>query len=198
MIDVKFSTKYHAVKARIRRLPKLVEGSADTFTKKDAVALIDTFREGIKDDSFGLARLQGTTIARKIREGKEKPRNPLLGEGDRKDTSYINLFKIRKIKNGYRIYPRWAKHYGSGLELRHLFAIHEMGALIRKPNGVIIRIPPRPAFAKAFRRHINRRRKSENVKDVKEAMTSLIKTGSDYKFRKINTKTKETDKYDGT
>lgn len=198
MIEAKFSTKYQAVKARIRRLPKLVEGSADTFTKKDAVALIDTFRDGIENDSFGLARLQPTTIARKIKQGKKKPRNPLLGEGENRDTSYINLFKVRKIKNGYRVYPRWAKHYGSGLDLRHLFAIHERGALIRRPNGTITRIPPRPAFAKAFRKHLNERQRAENVRQVRDAMAELIKNGSEYKFKKLNTKTKETDKHDET
>jgi len=198
MIEAKFSTNYGAVKARIRRLPKLVEQSADTFSKKDAVGLIETFRQGISDGSFGLEPLKPATVAQKQREGKRKPGTPLFGEGDSEDNSYINTFAIRRLKKGYRVFPRWAKHHKSGLTLRELFDIHEHGALIRMRDGTIIRIPPRPAFAKAFRRHLNKRKQQENVKSVQDAIDNLIKTGKTTKFNKIIKKTKETDKYDET
>ena len=88
MIEAKFSTNYGAVKARIRRLPILVENTADTFSKKDAVGLIDTFRNGLRDGSFGLEALKATTVATKQREGKRKPGTPLFGAGDDEDNSY--------------------------------------------------------------------------------------------------------------
>lgn len=198
MIKPKFSTKYAAVKSRIRRLPKLVEQTADTFSKKDAVALIETFQDGIKNDSFGLTRLKNKTILAKAKQGKPKPATPLYGDGETEDDSYINLFAIRKIKNGYRVFARWAKHHSAGIPLRDLFEIHEKGALIKMANGGIIRIPPRPAFSKAFRRFLNKKKKAENVKAVREAMNLLIRKGNEQAFQKLFEKNKETDKFDET
>ena len=198
MIKAKFSNKYAAVKSRIYRLPKLVEKTADTFSKKDAVALIQTFRDGIKNDSFGLTRLKNKTVLAKSRQGKPKPATPLYGDGETEDNSYINLFAIRKIKKGYRVFARWAKHYDAGIPLRDLFEIHEKGALIKMANGGIIRIPPRPAFSKAFRRFLNKKKKAENIKAVRDAMDKLIHKGNEQDFKKLFEKNKETDKFDET
>jgi bifunctional DNA-binding transcriptional regulator/antitoxin component of YhaV-PrlF toxin-antitoxin module len=198
MIKPKFSKNYDAVKSRIRRLPKLVEQTADTFSKKDAVALIQTFRDGIKNDSFGLTRLKTKTVLAKSRQGKPKPTTPLYGDGENEKNSYINLFAIRKIKNGYRVFARWAKHHESSLSLRDLFEIHEKGALIKMKNGGIIRIPPRPAFSKTFRRFLNKKKKAENVKAVRDAMDKLIHKGNEQDFKKLFSKNSETDKFDET
>jgi len=198
MIKPKFSKNYAAVKSRIRRLPKLVEQTADTFSKKDAVSLIETFQDGIKNDSFGLTRLKNKTILAKAKQGKPKPDTPLYGDGETEDNSYINLFAIRKIKKGYRVFARWAKHHEAGIPLRDLFDIHEKGALIKMKNGGIIRIPPRPAFSKAFRKFLNKKKKAENVKAVRDAMDQLIQKGNEQAFQKLFAKNKETDKFDET
>lgn len=188
MISAKFSTSYEAMKKRVQRLPKLIEDSADTFSKKDAVKLIEIFQEGIRDNSFGLEPLKDKTIQRKIREGKSKPTFPLYGDGDDENESYINMFRIRKIKKGYRVYARWAKHHEAPLQLRWLLDVHENGALIRHPNGAIIRIKPRPAFKKAYDRLLIEKLNKENADKVQKAMISLLKYGSENEFRKISDK----------
>lgn len=194
MINIRFSKNYEAVKSRIRRLPKFIENSADTVVKKDAVSLIDTFQEGIRKGTFNLEKLKPETIARKVREGKKQPDTPLYGEGDDVDNSYINMFKIRKIKKGYRVYARWAKHE-SGLQLRDLFSIHEQGRLIRRGDA-IIRIPPRPAFLLASNKFVNKKIREENVEKVRDAMRTLIRQGNDTKFRKLISE--KLDKHDET
>lgn len=198
MITAKFSTKYEAVKKRIQRLPELLERSADTFTKKDAVGVIDTFREGISKNSFRLIPLAKITIAKKRKEGKKKPKTPLYGKGEEEKNSYINTFRIGKLKNGYTVYPRWAKHHEANVTLRYLLKVHEEGCVIRKKDGTLIRIPPRPAFAKAFMRHMRKRIKIENVKKVKEAMRNMVRAGNIDLFNELAEKTARTNKYDET
>ena len=65
-------------------------------------------------------------------------------------------------------------------------------------NGGIIRIPPRPAFSKAFRRFLTKKKKAENVKAVRAAMDKLIHKGDEQAFKKLISKNKETDKFDET
>jgi len=197
MVGVKFSPNYEAVKKRIQRLPKLVNEAADTFSKKDAVFLIETFQKGLSDGSFPLQVLKPDTEKQKAARGYSKPQNPLYGAGASEDKSYYNLFRIRKIKNGYRVYARWAKHHDSALPLRVLFGIHENGALIKQPNGAIIRIPPRPAFRLAYQRYLKKRVRQENVRKVQDAINALI-SGREKELQELGKKSRETDKYDET
>lgn len=197
MVGFRFSDNYEAVKSRIRRLPKLIEDSADTFTKKDAVGVIEAFQDGIREDGLNLEQLQPQTVIAKQREGFTQPETPLYGEGDANRNSYINMFGIRKIKKGYRVYARWARHR-SGLPLRDLFLIHERGALIGGPGGAVIRIPPRPAFNRAFARYLEKRLEAENVEAVQEAIRQYLETGVDAQFREIIAKDRETDQFDAT
>ena len=196
MIGIKFSDSYEAKKKRIQRLPKLVNEAADTFSKKDAVSIIDAFQEGIRTNAFSLEPLKQSTIDRKRKSGKPMPVNPLYGVGDDDKESYINVFKIRKLKKGYRIYPRWAKHHDSKLSLRALFDIHEKGLLINLPSGTIIRIPPRPAFTLAYRKFLSEKSKQESSEKVKEAMMKFVKTGDEKMFKDISKDKKELDRHD--
>lgn len=196
MVALNFSPNYEAVKKRIQRLPKLVDDAADTITKKDAVAIIATFQDGIRDGTFNLTPLKPATIDQKRRQGKPQPETPLYGDGDGSDTSYINMFKIRRIKKGYRIYARWARHHDAGIPLRTLFEIHERGALIKKTDGTIIRIPPRPAFQRAFNRHLVSRIAEENVQKVRDAIGRLLREGDEASFKKIIEKSRRDNRYD--
>lgn len=208
----KFSTNFQAVKSRIKRLPKLVSETADTIAKKDAVAVIEAFREGIKQNTFNLKPLLEVSRQNKIKQGYSRPSNPLYGKGEDDDRSYINVLKIRKIKNGYRIFLSWKKHHSGNISLRLLFFIHEKGAIIRvtekmrvflhvvgihlKTTTNLIRIPPRPTFRKAFNRALRRKARQENVDAVKKAILQIIKTGNSSGFNKIKGNFKNRRRFD--
>lgn len=187
MIKAKFSDTYTAKLKRIRGLPQLVKESADASTQRDVKGIIKDFQDGIRKDSFDLTDLKYSTIKSKKSQGYSKPGTPLYGLGDNGGNTYINMFIIKKLKNGYRITARWANHHKAGIPLRTLFFIHENGAIINTGKG-LIRIPPRPAFRKAFRRYLRRRLKGETSKDVRSAMRETIKTGKTTKFRRIKNK----------
>lgn len=187
MIKVKFSDTYTAKLKRIRRLPKLVEGAVDASTRRDVNGIVKDFQDGVRKDNFDLFDLQFKTIQSKRGKGYSKPSTPLYGLGDSGKNTYINMFIIKKLKKGYRIIPRWALHHSAGIPLRTLFFIHENGAIINTGKA-LIRIPPRPAFRKAFQRYLRRRLKGETSKDVRSAMRETIKTGKTTKFRRITNK----------
>lgn len=187
-IKAKFSTSYAAKMARIKRLPRLVKESADTILKKDANGIIKEFRKGIKNNSFSLEALKEKTIEGKKRKGYSKPTVPLYGKGEGDGNSLINALAIRKLKNGYRIYKRKAKHHTANLSLESLLSIHENGALIRQRRGgktVLIRIPPRPVVDKAIQRYLRKKTREENTKQVRKAIRELIAQGKENEFNKI-------------
>jgi hypothetical protein len=176
-IKVKYSTKYWAVQKRIARLPTLVLGLLSAIRKKDASRYIKNFHDGIKNKSFRLKKLERGTIIRKERMGMEFPRTPLYGRGDdKKDRSYVNMMRMRKLKNGWRVKPSIAKHYSGKVKLRTLFFVHEFGAII-KQGEKMIRIPPRPAALKAFNKTLKQEKKQENAPLVKKAINKYINTG---------------------
>jgi hypothetical protein len=184
---IKFSDSYRAKIARIKRLPKISEDIMMSKLKRDTTNLIEEFQKGVRLNNFGLRKLQKVTVDGKFKLKYDKPDTPLYGLGDREDKSYINMFRIRKIKNGYKIYPSWAKHHKSKLSLRSLFLVHEYGCTISMPNGAVVRIPPRPALFKAYEILMNKKRrdKRETSKEVKTAMTEYINTGKKLLIDKI-------------
>jgi len=182
-MSAKFSTNYWAKMKRIQRLPKLGNDIMFGVTKKDALGVIKEFHDGIKRNSLGLDPLQQSTVNKKASAGNKRPENPLYAYGDEETLkSYVNMMRIRKLKNGWKVAPSWAKHHTRGsnqkqLELRHLFQIHEYGCTIDRGN-FLIQIPPRPAFLFAYRKWMSKRRKNENTIEVKKAMTEYINKGT--------------------
>lgn len=177
-MKVELSNNFHAKVARIKRLPERMNLVVDGAIKKDLIGIINTFKEGIKNNSFGLQRLESITVLSKRRKGYPKPKTPLYGKGEAEERSYINMLKIRKLKNGqWRLFPSWARHWSGNIQLRELLIIHEKGALIRTKNGKLIRIPPRPAFLLAGNRYMRGKRKQETSQMVKQAITEWINTG---------------------
>lgn len=177
MVTAKFSNNYWAVIKRLQRLPKFTGDMADTITKKDAEGLVEEYQKGIRDNDFNLVPLKPATVKTKKRKGYSKPYFPLYGAGDSLKNSLINAFRIRKIKKGYRVFISWAKHHDSNLSLKALSNIHENGALIKKKT-TIIRIPPRPTRAKAFKRFLAKRLREENVKKARQAIINYLRTGN--------------------
>ncbi len=199
-IKVKFSTHFKAVQSRLRRLPKIVEETLDTFAKRDCARVIKEYQKGIKQDLFPTERLHEKTIEIKAGKGYQQPDTPLYGKGEDEKNSLYNALAIRKIKNGYRLYVRWAKHHESDLTLRDLLNIHQRGALIQvtdkmraflhwlgihlRKDTAIIRIPPRPVKDMAVLKVLEKRRREEPAQKIRQAMAEYIKTGRDNLFRK--------------
>jgi hypothetical protein len=175
---MKFSNEFHAKLARIARLPQMVEDTMMGHLKGSATGIIEEFKKGIRMNNMGLRNLKEATIRGKIRAGYPKPETPLYGAGDREDRSYINMMRIKKVKNGYKVYPSKGKHHKSDLKLNDLFRIHEYGCTINMANGTTVRIPPRPAFFKAYERQMLKMKKDkkETSTGVKKAITEYINT----------------------
>lgn len=177
MIKAQLSSSFWAKYNRIRRLPKMYESMMSATRLRDAKGLIKTFQDGIDGDTFRLERLKPATISRKARMGVKRPRRPLHGKGKAEKNSYRNAFLIRKVKNGYRVKLRKAKHWSGRLTLEALFMIHEFGATIKR-GDTIIKLPARPAFEKAKGRLLRRERKKEPAQEVRAAISAVLRTGS--------------------
>lgn len=198
LFKFEFSDHYEAKRSRIRRLPRMVVPIADTHAKNRAVNLIETFRKGIRSDTFGLRRLKPETIKRKSRRGLSKPTTPLYALGDQEKRSYINMMRIRKLKGrGYRVAQSHAKHHESELQLRHLFVVHEYGTVIRMRGGTIIRIPARPAFANAFRSMMLWLRNFEPpASEVRRAIVRYINTSREDLIARVSQRAPGWDDWD--
>ena len=183
-VKVEFSKNYKAIQSRLRRLPRLVDETLDTFAKRDCSRVIKEYQKGIKRDLFPIERLHDQTIRIKSEEGYKQPDTPLYGSGEDEKDSLYNALAIRKIKKGYRLYVRWAKHYKANLQLRDLLNIHQRGALIMVTDTRIIRIPPRPVLDMAIIKALEMRKKEDPAKQIKRAMSEYIKTGRDNLFKK--------------
>jgi len=179
-VKVKFSNSFEAKRNRIERLPVMGQNMILGGIKRDCNDIINAFKNGIRENSFGLEPLNENTISQKKGKGFSKPETPLYGKGDdRKRDTYINMLRIKKLNNGYKIYPSNGKHWKSKLKLSDLFKVHEYGAVITTAKAVI-KIPPRPALLLAYRKQLSemKKRKKETSREVKRAMTEYINSGN--------------------
>jgi hypothetical protein len=167
---IKFSKKYKAVQARIKRLPQLIEDTAKVLRKGDAYDLVMYWRNGIKNKSLRLASLKNTTIRRKKYLGYTKPSTPLYGAGDEAKDTYIKGMRVFPLKKGWAVKMMHRRHGDDKVYLDQLFNVHEYGAIIN--NGkAIIRIPSRPAMHRAYERvlkGIKRRDQNDTIMRVCE------------------------------
>lgn len=183
-VKVKYSDNYWAKRKRIQRLPKIINNVVRGAIKKDALGIIETFHDGIKKETLGLEPLEESTVLGKA--GYSQPSTPLYKAGDeRKLDSYVNMLRIRKLKNGWKVYPSWGKHWEASLELRQLFIVHEYGTKIVQKNGTIINIPPRPAFLLSYQKYLSDKieNKKETAMEVSKAITEYINTANEGRFR---------------
>jgi hypothetical protein len=181
MMKLKFSNKIKAIKYRVDRLPKMVERKMDSKTKKYAERFIEIFQFGIQSKAFHLEPLAQVTIEEKERKQYSQPTTPLFGLGDEGPNTLLNTFAIRKVKNGWRVYPRKAKHHEADMTLEELQNFHENGALIGLPGGKIIRIPPRPARRLAYETLLRAIYREDPTKEMREAISGLINEGKESK-----------------
>lgn len=178
-MKVKYNNSFEAKRKRIQRLPKKDLEKLTSFLKYYALETIKEFYDGIKSSSLGLVALKDRTIKRKMRDSFSQPSTALYAAGDdKKDDSYINSLRMREIngfgKRGYQVYVSSKRHWKSKLKLKDLFIVHEYGTIIKGAQGQMIRIPPRPAFHKAFAKVMGRHAKKETSWKVRWAINSLI------------------------
>jgi len=133
---------------RFKNSEVFLDNYAEATTKKIAEKTMNAFTKGIKNDSFGLARLKQSTIDQKKRKGYPNPEAPLYGRGG--DRSYSEMLILRKLKNGkYRIRPSSKYHHSGKVKLKTLFFVHEFGMVIDTGRALIF-IKARPAFRNAI------------------------------------------------
>jgi hypothetical protein len=188
MVTFKYSKTLGAIQSRLRRLPKLTEEALSGQTKKDVLNVIKEFQNGIRANNFRLTPTQSGN-------------KPLYGAGDSKQNSLINALSYRKLKNGWKLVRRRAKHHDSDLPLNVLLAIHEHGAIIEvtdkmraflhyidihlKKSTDVVRIPPRPVVDKAIKRMLRKKKRNEPAASVRKAIDTLIRTGNENELKKL-------------
>ena len=178
-----FSRNYKSVQARVKKLPEYTPDLIKAILKRDALMLNKNFHDGIKNRSFHLEKLSDSTIKQKRYLGYRYPNIPLYGAGDDQDkNSYINMLRLRKVKNGYIVRPSIAKHWNCDLPLRALYQIHEFGKLITYTSStgkvVTINIPRRPALHEAFKKLMRERSNKDRSKILKDTISNYLKTGN--------------------
>jgi hypothetical protein len=183
-VKVNFSKRIKTIEKRIDKLPKYYDDMLLSHTKGEAVQFIKEFRINIKYDKLGLENLKSSTVIAKERKGYDLPEVPLYGAGDEENNSYVNMFLMRELKNGWKVYPRWAKHHLANVELRTLFKIHEYGATLN--NGrALIRIPPRPAGTLTYQNMLNKRKKKTVSQKFKRALNRFIMESEENLIKRI-------------
>ena len=161
-----YSQKTSAIKARIKRLPKIYKDRIDTMRKRDANDFISYWRSGILNTEFKLTPLADSTIARKIRLGMARPQNPLYGLGLEGAHTYIKGMRIFRTAKGY-VVRMTGKHHNSKIDNHGLLLIHEYGCTLN--NGG--RLPARPVMHEAYKCVL---------KDIKKRDSAITKSINRY------------------
>ena len=153
-----YSQKTSAIKARIKRLPRIYKDRIDTMRKRDANDFISYWRSGLLNNEFKLTPLADSTIQRKIRLAYAKPQNPLYGLGLEGSYTYIKGMRIFRTADGY-VVRMTGKHHDSKIDNHGLLLIHEYGCTLK--NGS--RLPARPAMHEAYKRVLKDIKKRDNT-----------------------------------
>jgi hypothetical protein len=185
-MQIKFTNNYYQKKKRIQDLPVFYREMMFGKLKNDSVNFIKLFQQGIMMNDLELTPLKINTIKAKKRLGYKLPAHPLYGAGlDIDNKTYINMLRIRRIKDGWKVYASWAKHHKSRLSLRALLEIHEYGKTIQLKSGAIIRIPERPAFTKTLNRYAAIMAQGLRDKEAPDAIRRYVMTGKTDRIQKI-------------
>lgn len=191
-MKIKFNKSYFDLQKNIKKLPKAIFPLLFAQTQRDSLNMIKTFQDGIRQNSFRLVKLVDGTIQRKKYLNYSHPRTPLYGQGDeKKKNSYINMLRIRKLKNGHKVYASNAKHWSGNLKLNDLMTVQEFGTIIKSKSGTLIRIPARPAFMKAYNRILIRKKETQfkDNQTIRLLLNQYIKDGKDAHIKKETERT---------
>jgi len=200
---IKQSKRIETINNRLAKLPEVTGNVFSYYTKKEAVGFIKSFQRNLIKNKYGMSPLIDPSIKNKKEQGYTKPDIPLYGAGKKEKNSYYNMFLLRKMKNGYTVYPRWAKHHDSDIELRHLLSIHEYGCTIivtpkmrarlhyegihLKTETYLIRIPPRPIAYLTYRDSLQmwQKRKKRAVNEITKAIDQYVNESNKAMLEKI-------------
>lgn len=123
-----------------KKLPAKLENLLNRNLTKQGNAIIKDFKQGILNDSLGLARLTKKTIAKKTRQGFKNPDKPLVGRGKDSKASYANMMALTKIKNGVKIAPKMGPHWSYEVSLKKLYVYHEDSQRVSPPKRPAMQI----------------------------------------------------------
>lgn len=196
-MGVVFSSNWNAVRQRIRRLPRLVDGVADAQRKRDAHELVTLWRSGIKDRKIYLVPLVPATIRRKRRIGYSKPETPLYGLGLDGPRTYIKGMRVFRTKRGYVVRMIDGRHHKSKLSLSSLFTVHEYGTTIKTKGGAIIRIPPRPAMQRAYESLLRSISARDPKAELVAAAEEFIQTGRESLSQRVHSRARAAEARNG-
>ena len=163
---MKYSQKTSAIKARIKRLPKIYKEHIEVMRKRDADDFISYWRSGLLNNEFKLTPLADSTIQRKIRLAYAKPQNPLYGLGLEGAHTYIKGMRIFRTKEGY-VVRMTGKHHDSKIDNHSLLLIHEYGCTYKDGH----RLPARPAMHEAYK---------QVLKDIKKRDKAMSRSINNY------------------
>lgn len=161
-----YSQNTKAVKARIKRLPRIYKDKIESARKRDANEFINYWRSGLLNNEFKLTPLVDSTIKRKIRLAYAKPQNPLYGLGLEGAHTYIKGMRAYRTKKGY-VVRMVGKHHDSKIDNHGLLMIHEYGCTYKDGH----RLPARPAMHEAYKRVL---------KDIKKRDSAMAKSINHY------------------
>lgn len=182
---VKASASFKKKKERLAKLPTIAPLVIGGLTKKNAEKFIRMFHNGIKNNQLGLRKLAEMSISMKRGMGYRKPEVPLYGKGDQdKKKSYVNMLRIRKMKNGWKIFPSWGKHHKANASLRDLLKKHETGYTFIV-DGKTRRVPPRPAWLLTKNKFLTEYANDKDNKKIKREIKKYIETGTSEWFNEM-------------
>lgn len=172
---IKFDQNYKTLEKAVKKLPKFGETSVELYTKASANQFLKFLKVSIKGKKLRLARL-------KLRPGG----TPLYDSDE-----MVESLEVKKQRRGlYSVAPKDGTHSG-GLSYKHLWTIHEYGTTIKvtekmrwwwlfnygkKLKKNVLRIPPRPAIRRAWRRFLmSATLRDERDKALEKSVNSLIR-----------------------
>jgi len=191
------------IASRINHLPKMALDLIEASAKRDAEALVKTFHDGIKEGKMDLLPLKDATISRKEAMGFDRPESPLYGLGDDfLQGTYSNMMEVVKDESvkKYVVKPKEGYHYSQHenkdgstrivrdkIKLRDLFIVHEYGTTISNGfgRGILIRIPPRPAFRYAYDELMDKKRRYDPADKVRKAIMDFVRRNDKKAMEKI-------------
>lgn len=163
---MKYSQKTSAIKARIKRLPRIYKEHIEVMRKRDANDFVSYWKSGLLNNEFKLTPLADSTIQRKIRLAYAKPQNPLYGLGLEGAHTYIKGMRIFRTKEGY-VVRMTGKHHDSKIDNHGLLLIHEYGCTYKDGH----RLPARPAMHEAYK---------QVLKDIKKRDKAMSRSINNY------------------
>jgi len=186
-VHLKKTSNLRDKQKRIDKLPQYAADSIRLMTKSKARGFIIYWQGMLRTDAYMLRRLKPATVRAKERAGYSRPMTPLYGLGDDDTHTYINMMRLYKLKNGYKVAPGRKGHHKSKLKLRDLFVVHEFGCTITNGFGlgIYIRIPPRPTFYFAYEAYMRKTAKKSGSREVMKAAKQFVNTGHTDLFRRI-------------